>query len=281
MTTPNIDSITDQRIRRAIANLPREQQIAIENSGELVVTSEPYYSKVRISATTVTVAAGPPIVATMTFPVQQRTCFDYAKNDPMTGAGYPSTFTATECDTNLLSKGETNGAQFVFIDGFTVFATTRSDPELIRQLSMDMYLSASLEGRKGMFRLGNPVMHGGGGGWFGGGVSDVLTPNLRDRQAVHNGFVNNGFPSVQDWHRFPDCILWGPKGKADSTWQVMLELQRAHTIVSTGHAADAANGVQAFVPPAAQTAESDVAGTFVEFMVMLRSIQLGPKGRNR
>lgn len=271
---PLLDAIDSQRIRRAIQKMPASVQADFPADGQINFLDEPYYSKFRVSAATV--ASG-----LVTMQIQTRTCFNYAIGESMVNAGYPAGYNATIADTNLQARSETNASQYVCIDGVVLMPMPRSDPALLEQIWSDLHVSGAAEGRPGFYRFGPPVLLGGGGGLHGGGVSRLYTPDIGEKQMRHPGFVNNGLPSVGDWNQKPDPIIWCPKGKPDSTFGMQIDLLRQRTFQATARTLDAANGITAFTVPADQTAESDVQGTFVEFMAVLKCVQIQGRSANR
>lgn len=269
----------EQRLARALRRLPANLRDQLKaNAQQAVVKCDPYFSKIRIPITTVAVASG---TYTFTVPAGKFTCFDYGQGDPMTNAGFPSTYTGTYSDTNLLTKSETIGNEFVFVDGVTLMLMPRTETDVLRKVWSELYCSISMEGKANFIRLGNPSLLGGGGGLVSNGQSLIRTPNNQDVRSVAEGFPSNGFASVMDYKDLDDALVWGPKGQVDSQLVFQIDVNRTVTWTSASRAVDLANNITAFTPPAAQTAVSDVDGTFIEAMVFLHSVQIGGRSTNR
>ena len=274
----DLSQVRSERLRRAFANLSPAARADLENNPAFFLKSDPYFSKGRISVKTITAGGGN---STLSIPRGEITLFDYAKGESMTRAGFPSAAPydkATSADTNLNSKSETNGAEYVFVDGLSVILLPRSEPEIVRRVTSELYFSMSVGGADDFLKFGNPTWLGGGGGIAGAALSRAVTPNLQDAFAQNPGFLSYGLPSVNDVKMLTDPFIWGPKGKADSSMTLRCTIARDITwTIPTTRAADLANNVAAFSAPAAQTDVSDVDGTFIEFLAVLHSVQIGPR----
>jgi hypothetical protein len=269
-----------ERIERAVKKMPANVKRNFEGMDFAVSRVDPYFSRGRISASTIVVSGG---VHTITVPAQRIRLFDYGQNDAMTAAGFPAAAPfdrATKADTNLRVRGETNAGEFVVIDGISLHIHPRSEPEILRRVWAEIDCTMTLESNEEKLRFGNPMFLGGGGGLVGQGVSQVTTPNAFDTRSVAEGFISNGFPGLLDFKQLEDPIVWGPKGLVDSQLAFVLNLTRTVTIVAAARAANATVGIPAFTPPVAQTAPSDVDGTFVDLMVVLHSVQIAQRSVN-
>ncbi len=270
-----------ERLDRAMELLPEDILEDLNRARQGVSKCDPYYSKIRVPVVTVAVAGGN---HTLTVPAATYSCFDYAIGDTMSNAGYPTAAPydkATIADTNLMSKSETMSNEFVVIDAISMLLMPRSDAELARRIWPELYCSIAMEGKSNFIRLGNPSLLGGGGGPVGNSQSVIRMPNNQDVRSVNEGTMTNGTSSVNDVKFLDDPIVWGPKGRVDSNLSFEVRIPRTITWIAPARTVDAANNITAFTPPAAQTAISDVEGTFLEFMVVLHSVQLSKRSQNR
>lgn len=272
----DLDQVRNQRVMRAIENLPPELKGDLLASQSMVVKQDPYYSRGRIAGT----VSGENLV----FTKDSLTLFDYAIGDTLGNAkGFTSSSPydkATRADTNLITKNETNGAEFFFIDGIGIVLEPMSDPILAAKIFSECACSISLEGKDGLYQLGLPFFMPGGAGLVGGGLTAQIANNLNDPIPRVSGFPSNGFQSPFDYKHLHDCIAWCPKGKRDSTLQFRVELTRSLTLaMGTTRAEDVAdnNDVQGWTNPAATYDP----WTWVGFWVVLHGIQITPRSGNR
>ncbi len=267
--------VRSDRLRRAISRLPGEAIRSLRERGDIVVKTEPYYSRLRIPMTVTGTAPYAYALAKGEF-----SAFDYAQGDSMANAGFPAAAPydrATKADTNLISRSETVNNEWVFIDGIALVFLPTTDVEVAKRVIPDAYCRFDMNGTLDLIKLGNPLLLGGGPGLFGAGESRVVTPNAFETRAQIPGFLSNGMPDPGGVKKLNDVLLWGPKSSSDSNLKFVWEQTRAVSFTATARAADAAVGIPAWTPAAAT---GDV-GTYLEVMVMLDCVQLTSRGSNR
>lgn len=266
-----------QRIERLAEKLPTvlaEELLALP---EKLISSDAYYSRGRLAATTVTVGSG---THTMVVPAQTISLFTYAIGESMANVGFPNAdpyLHATRGDTNLLRAGSTNNSEVFGIENVSIVFASKTDARLLAELAEHVHVSFSISGNQRARSLGPLQLLGARGGISGAGETNWKTPNLRDARSVIPGFVQNGSPHETNVFDLEEVIPWGPQSVQGIPHMLSLdiELTRSITLVGTARAADAANGVAAFTPPAAQTAVSDVDSTYLGFTAYLGGLRMG------
>lgn len=230
-----------------------------------------YYSVVRFQAAVSVVST----TTTLTFVVGDLRPFAYAINDPLTQAGFDSSFgAATIADTNLVTKSQTIAGEQVQVGGLSLMPSSVTDIGLWKQLVANIGVQISMDGAAHTYRLGRPDMIPASGGTTGTGYTPTLTPALASSQAFDSGF-SNGWPVIDNYLPFPEPLIWTSAGQTDSNFNVVLSLVRQVVVVETARAA--ASGVAAFSPPTA----AGQFGTFVDFMVRLHCNQSGARSVNQ
>jgi hypothetical protein len=245
-------------------------------AGGVFVKTDMYYSRFRIPYTVTT--AGSPVVSTLSLAAGTKVLpFQYAKGDLPAVAGFPASFgQAKDCDTNLLSKGSTNNQELMLIQGVGVHISPETDPELARRTWPHLYVSFGFGGDENTYRMGPPGFWPGAGGLSGGGLSNLLMPNMGDTQQVVPGFTTNGQTHQDNYRKLQESVLWSPvSGGSDTNLTVSITAARAISFTAT--ARTAGTGIAAVTPPAA----TDAAGTFVEGWVQLFGLQFAPRSKNR
>jgi hypothetical protein len=200
-------------------SFPQRASARQMNGGVSVLSSNPYFSIVRVVAnliggTTYTVAAGAKVQA-----------FTYKVGDLMTQAGRAAE-AATYADTNLNKAGETLDAEVVQITGVKcqlVSPGAQSDPGAYIYSARDISVIISFNGGKSTYPLGNLEMQPGGTGPFA--ASGV---NSRSLNATL-GSMNSGMPMWGNHYPMKGGIIWNPAGQTDSTVAVILNPERAIT----------------------------------------------------
>lgn len=240
---------------------------------QTVVKSELYYSKVRITPSSVSVASG---VTTVVFSANSKgVAFSYGLRDDLAAGGWPQgSLQATLAETNLLSRNETNENEEFLIDGAGFLVDPKCDAGIVERILPLVHLSAGFGGNERKFRWGPAIMWQGGGGLFGAGLSAFKgEPNIQDSSMRVPGFISNGSPFTTNYRKIPEGLSWGKKGSRDSTFSVTCELQRSVTLTATARAAG--TGITAFAPP---TTDGDK--TCVEGWIVLFGKQRADRSRN-
>ena len=267
----------DEGVQRALGKLdPNEYKYLSKyvQDNQSIAKADLYYSRVRIEWT----------VSTTTFTLPAATkvkAFQYGQADPMTSAGFvtnASSFNGTLIDTNLVSKGETNNGEVMLIKGVGFMLDPNVDPVLARRTLGHVNMSAGFGADDLQFKWGPLPFFPGGGGLYGGGISNLSVPNLGDSYGIIPGFTTNGVPVAGNFRDLDETLLWYPKGvrSADSNLSVVLQTYRAQTF-TTAAARVAAAGVNAWTPPTTTGSE----GTYVDGWVCLYGYQFGPRSKNR
>ncbi len=245
--------------------LSREEKRMVANviRGQSQSKWASYYSKVRFvtartgssTAYTYTIAAGTVVNA-----------FGYAIGGDMATAGRSGT-SATPADTNLVTASQTVSNETILIRGIGCQITPDSDPELAILGDASISVTMLLNGGNPLYRLGNPTMLPGGGGLFGAGVSNMITPPTNDRITKGIGAVSNGDPQSFNFFEFPEPVLWRPAGNPDSSLNVSIKAEVAVAYTNAGDVSAQASsssfvGLPAFTSPTA-------AATFLAYNVVL------------
>jgi len=228
-----------QRLDRALSNVNPGDRQAIGQAAldsQNTVTEDPYYSKGRIPADVSTDESG-----VSTYTVAKGTTavlFSYGVNDPLSAAGFPSALgQATYAETNLLHGSETNGPEWMVIDGIGLILTADNDPFFLRKITPHTFMSAGFGGAVTTYKWGPMLFWPGGSGLFGLGQDHFEAPALPGGQPQLSGSVTSGIPGAEDYAKQMDTIIWGPKGQADSTFSAQVLVTRQVQWTSTAVAA--------------------------------------------
>jgi hypothetical protein len=241
-------------------NLQQRQASACASGAR--VTSNPYFSKVRITATR---SGAGPYVHTVSAGALVR-AFGYGQGQDMGPGGRTGT-NATKADTNILSPGQTISGQSVNVEAMAIAALSNSNPKLLQQLMPELVVELSMNGGETQLNLGNPILWPCSGGLFGSGQDDANTQQLG---GVSNpvAFFSNGLPGHDNAGRFPEGLVWTPDGGVDSNLNINLTCTRAVAITepatqsADNDVASVATGVPAFT-------EAADGAVFCDFLVVL------------
>lgn len=238
-----------------------------------------YFSTIRITATVGGTSGSQTYTVTSGSTVQ---AFAYGINDSLaTVAGFPTgAGNATDADTNLVNKSQTNAGFKVIIRGIAILPTADSSPVMLKLLSDNVSVSVSLNGGTQSWKLGNLTFMPGGGGLYGAGHDVLQTPDLAQTTHLDPGSMVNGLPSAQNYLPLPQPLIWNPAGATDSTLVVVFRVERqigALTLVPR----TAATGVTAYTPPAANVAVGAGLSESVGLKVRLISQQIAPISENQ
>ena len=243
------------------------------------VNSFPYYSFVRFQWTITNPAPG---VTLYTLAAGQvRRAFGYAIGDDLAVAGYQfgANNTATELETNLVNKSQTNSGQTVRVMGMSLYVTADSDAWLVRGLAERTSVTLGMNGEENKFRMGRMGFLPGAGGLVGGGTSSIIRPGVLDQyQQIQYG--TNGLPGRENYYPLPFNLIWQKAGRIDSTLVMLLELKREISFSVTARAAGGGGGdpqIEAWAPP---QAPGDL-GTYVDVGVRLHTVQVAKRSVNQ
>lgn len=195
--------------------------------------------------------------------------FSYGIGDDMSSAGFNDQLagygTATEAETNLISKNDTNGA-VIKITGISLYLSETSDAALAKLIWANTYVDTTLDGVNQYLLIGRMGRIPAAGGLYGAGDSLVTQPGLTENVA-RSGVVSNGMPQAGNYLRLGEPIWWHPASKTDSKFQVRFQVVRNVSFTSTARTAGA--GVTAYTPPV----NSGDPGTFVDVTVYLQCVE--------
>jgi hypothetical protein len=244
-------------ISRAIAKEALDSQIVKKHKS--------IYSAVRFQFAPSPAAAG---VTTYTFKTSSTKlrAFSYGLGDDMSNAGFSNNLagyaTASEAETNLISKNDTNGA-VIKITGISLYLSEMSDALLSKLIWANTYVDITLDGQNQYLLIGRMGRIPSAGGLYGNGDSLVTAPGLLSSSA-QVGVVSNGMPQSSNFLRLGEPIWWHPASKTDSKFQVRFSVVRDLSVSATSRAA--ATGITGYTPPA----NLGDPGTFVDIIVYLQ-----------
>jgi hypothetical protein len=245
------------QISRAIAKEALDSQIVKKHKS--------IYSAVRFQFTPSAPAAGVTTYTLNTSNTKIR-AFSYGIGDDMGTAGFNSAVAgfaaATEAETNLISKNDTNGA-VIKITGLSLYLSETSDAALAKLVWANTYVDTTLDGVSQYLLIGRMGRIPSAGGLYGNGDSLVTQPGLLS-EVAQVGVVSNGMPQANNFLRLGEPIWWHPASKTDSKFQVRFQVVRNLTVASTARAAAA--GITAYTPPV----NLGDPGTFVDVIVYLQ-----------
>jgi hypothetical protein len=245
------------QISRAIAKSALDSQIVKKHKS--------IYSAVRFQFTPSAPAAGVTTYTLNTTSTKIR-AFSYGIGDDMSTAGFNTSVAgfaeATEAETNLISKNDTNGA-VIKVTGLSLYLSETSDAALAKLIWANTYVDTTLDGVNQYLLIGRMGRIPSAGGLYGNGDSLVTQPSLRG-QIAQVGVVSNGMPQANNFLRLGEPIWWHPASKTDSKFQVRFQVVRNLSVTSTARAAAA--GVTAYTPPV----NVGDPGTFVDVLVYLQ-----------
>lgn len=265
-----------ERLDRLGEKVPAGMRDAILAEKNSQVQEATYYQRFRMSAALVTVAS---LTSTILFAKQTLRLMQYGIDTSMADAGFPAAapwLKATRADTNMLRPNVTNNTELFGIEAVSIQFVGLPDIDLMALLMPHITAQFSIAGTEGYRRLGLIDEMPAGGGIWGGGETRMRTPGLANAFHQVSGVPQNGPPAESVGLDLKEVIVWGPPGQVGINHLVTfdLTLERDRSIAVLARAADAANGIAAFSPPAAQTAFSDAPGTFLEGMVKLHGIRV-------
>jgi hypothetical protein len=266
----------DEMLKRAHLVHPEVRKyIASKALGSQIVTKQKnYYSTIRfpfdVAATPV--AAGQPTTEwTYSISRKKLTAFSYGISDDMTAAGFPQGYTASEAETNLISKGDTGGA-VVEIYGISLHLDETSDAKLAKYVWSRTFVDITLDGSTRYVLLGRMGRITSPGGLYGAGESFVATPPLGASTATVAA-LTNGMPHAHNFYKLAEKIRWNPSSRIDSKFQLRFEV--AHDISLKATLRPDAPGVAGFHPPTAAGQE----GTYVDVVVYLHTREIVPRSK--
>jgi hypothetical protein len=237
-------------------------------ASQIVKKHKSIYSAVRFQFTPSTPAAGVTTYTLNTSSTKIR-AFAYGIGDDMTPAGFSDALAgyanATEAETNLISKNDTNGA-VIKITGISLYLSETSDAALAKLVWANTYVDTTLDGVNQYLLIGRMGRIPSAGGLYGNGDSLVTPPGLRSQMA-QVGVVSNGMPQANNFLRLGEPIWWHPASKTDSKFQVRFQVVRNLTVTSASRPGTAA--VTAYTPPA----NLGDPGTFVDVIVYLQCVE--------
>src|SRR5262249_53106178 len=151
----------------------------------------------------------------------------------------------TEADTNLISKGDTNGA-VVKIIGVSLYLAETSDARLVKHVWANTYVDTTLDGVKEYMLIGRMGRIPAAGGLYGSGESLITTPALTSNTA-QVGALTNGIPQASNFLKLGEPIWWHSVGKTDSKFQVRFQVARDVKLTAT--ARPGTQNIEEFKPP--------------------------------
>jgi len=252
-------------------NMPPEISRAISKQAldsQIVKKHKTIYSTVRFGFTPGTPAAGATTYTLSTTGTKIR-AFAYGIGDDMSPAGFATSLVgfsnATEAETNLIAKNDTNGA-VIKVHGISLYLSELSDPALAKLVWANTYVDVTLDGVNQYLLIGRMGRIPAAGGLYGMGDSLVTAPGLTESMA-RSGVISNGMPLSHNYLKLGEPIMWHPSSKNDSKFQVRFQVVRNLSISST--ARTAGTGVTAYTPPA----NLGDPGTFVDVVVYLQCVE--------
>jgi hypothetical protein len=266
----------DEMLKRATLVHPEIRKfIAAKALGSQVVTKQKnYYSAVRFGfdVTPTPVPAGQtPTEWTYSVTRKKVAAFSYGISDDMTAAGFPQGYSATEAETNLISKGDTGGA-VVEIYGISLHLDETSDAKLAKYIWSRTFVDITLDGSTRYVLLGRMGRISSPGGLYGAGESFVALPPLGASTATV-GALTNGMPHAHNFYRLSEKIRWNPSSKIDSKFQLRFEV--AHDVSVKAQLRADAPGVAGFHPPTTPGQE----GTYVDVVAYLHTREISPRSK--
>lgn len=236
-------------------------------ASQILEKQKKYYSAVRFQFT---VAAG---VATLN--PGQVNAFSYGVGDVPTLAGFDASFgKSTEAETNMVTKGNTMGAQ-VQIYGMGFYLGETSDAWLTKLIFANTSADITLNGVDRYALIGKPGIVPGGGGLSGLGQTWAIDPNQNSDIALV-GTTTNGVAHTEDFYRLPSPLTWYPLGATEANFQIRFTVQRA--LSWTYPAARVASaGITAYTPPA--NATPGALGSYVDLTVYLWTTESQPRSQ--
>ncbi len=248
-------------------NVPSQVSSAIAReaiNSQIVRKSKSYYSAVRFQFQPSTNAQNPnEVTYTMKSGTKLR-AFSYGLGDTMETAGFGKDFgIATEADTNLIGRGDTNGA-VVKIVGVSLYLAETSDARLTKLVWANTFVDTTLDGVKEHMLIGRMGRIPAAGGLYGSGDSLVVTPSLAANSA-QVGAMTNGIPQSTNFLKLGEPIWWHSAGRTDSRFQVRFQVARDMKWTAT--ARPASPGIEEFKPPTTPGDE----GTYVDVITYLQT----------
>ncbi len=231
-----------------------------------------YYSAVRFQFTPTPNQANPNQIdyrLTMNQPLR---AFSYGLGDSMETAGFIKDFgQATEAETNLIAKGDTNGAT-VNITGISLYLGETSDARLTQLIWANTWVDCTLNVVDRYVLIGRMGRIPAAGGLYGSGASMVQTPTASARNSMVSS-LTNGMPQMNNYLRLGEKIRWNPLSREDSKFQVRFQVARP--IAAQAIARPGATGIEPFDPPT----KSGQEGTYVDVLVYLQCEEIAPRSK--
>lgn len=215
------------------------------------ITSWPYYSTVKFTATRAEDAPGGPYTYTLARGTEVR-AFGYGLREDKSAGGYQAPALdglATRADTNIVTKNQTISGQFVHILGLAlqwhpsaVHGDNSSGSRVPEQwfasaeylAALDRLISVrfSVNGDDNTYKMGTIGMSPGAGGLFGGAPRSTALPFLDGGQNAQ--FPNNGYPTRQNFFPIPEGIWWNTSDKPDGNMNVIFSAEEDVVVYSGG-----------------------------------------------
>jgi hypothetical protein len=249
-------------VRKFIANKAVRSQV--------VKKQKSYYSTVRFPFD-VQPSGGAPQGSQYQYSLKKKQviAFSYGISEDMTSAGFPTSYPATEAETNLISRGDTGGA-VVEIYGISLHLDETSDAALAKMIWSNVFADITLDGTTRYALLGRLGRITSSGGLYGAGQSYISTPPLHETSA-QIGVMTNGMPHAHNFYKLHEKIRWNPSSMIDSKFQLRFETKR--DIVTTAVARAESVNAAAFTPPDA----AGKPGTYVDVVVYLHTHEIMPR----
>lgn len=230
-----------------------------------------YYSRVRIVCTSsvVTGTLESYVVAAGT----EVTGFGYGRGQDMAAGGLAGTI-ATPADTNIVTANQTISGEAIEIAGLGCIVLGQSDASLLKQLDQCISIKIKTNGTMD-YLMGIPSMVPSPGGLFGSSEAASVAPSLPDQVSRNIGQMGNGIPYISNYFPLPEPMMWVSAGKGDSTFNVILKVERqAATPAQYGSTARVAGaGVAPYTPPL-------FGAVFVDYMIVVVGRTINPLSEN-
>lgn len=233
----------------------------------------PYWSTVRFATTRS--GSGPYVYA---MPVGTRKAFSYKIGGNATAAGFSSSATITETETNLSDENQTRNGENVEIFGISAMLDPTASLKLAKHVWRNTALFLQLGGDS-QIPLGTLAMCPSGGGLFGSSIDPYVTPPIMASVAV-DGAVSNGNPTAQNFLPLPFPIQWsGVNNGRDTIFNIIADLKTAGSFSITERTAVAQTTDIAGVAAYAALADAAV-GTYVDVTFRLWARRQGGRSVN-
>jgi len=186
----------------------------------------------------------------------------YGIGDPMTAGGFPSTYrTATNLETNLVMRGQTNGEDFE-VYGLSLCPSPDSDQYIVEQFLANAAVELGREADTKRQNLGPAYPIPGAGGLYGAGHTDHVEPPQNAAFTLRSS-VTSGLPGSQNFLPIPQKINWVRGTGPDSTLGIVFTMQ--NTVTWTRAVRAAGTAITAWTPPTVAGSY----GSYAKFLLRL------------